>query len=267
MRSKLTALVALSMMATILPAPAVASGATDTLGPPGCARARTSRPGRPRSAPPRATNRSRSSSSSRRRTRRHSRPSCAPNAIPASREFGQYLAPGEFVRRFGPSAHEIAQVTGWLHRAGITDTTVDGLTLRASTSAGAVAHALGVTIERYRTPDRRQSYSALEAPLVPAALAGGIASIVGLSDEAAARPHLDLTPAPRPATAATPGAARDPFADGLTPCSAATTRRAAAYYTADQVGSLYGVGGLITHGETGTGRKIALVELAPHSAE
>ncbi len=69
---------------------------------------------------------------------------------PASPEFGHYLAPGEFARRFGPTAEQIAAVTGWLRGAGLDDVTVAGSVVSLRTTAGGASRALGLSMQRYR---------------------------------------------------------------------------------------------------------------------
>lgn len=182
---------------------------------------------------------------------------------PASPQFGHYLASGEFARQFGPSATEVDGVTSWLRRVGFGDVTVEGPVVRVRTTAARASAALGISMERYRTPDRADAFFARNAPLVPSAIAGTITTIVGLSSGTAALPRLDSTPSPASAASA-PLAA--PRADGLTPCTAAKNAAGSTFFTADQVGALYGIDNLFNHGQTGTGKRIAMVELAPHSA-
>src|ERR1700690_4342936 len=139
--------------------------------------------------------------------------------VPSSPLFGHYLDPGQFVSQFGPTADQVGAVTAWLRGVGLDDITVDDFAVKVRTDAGAVARALGVSLERYRTPDHRTSFSAAQAPLVPSSLAGGIASILGLDATAAAQPKRDAAPDSPPAAVAHAA----PHADGLTPCSGATT--------------------------------------------
>jgi len=180
---------------------------------------------------------------------------------PSSPRYGHYLAPGQFVSQFGPSDQQIGAVTSWLHGQGLENTTVDGFAVKVRTNAATAARAFGVSIERYLTPGRRVAFFASEAPLVPSAIAGDISALLGLTDDVAARPRYDSSPR---STTARPRAV--PNADGLTPCAAATSAAGVDFWTPDEVGSLYGVGGLLTHGQAGAGEKIALVELSPHSA-
>ncbi len=179
---------------------------------------------------------------------------------PSSPLYQHYLEPGEFARDFGPTSDQISGVTSWLHSRGFDDVSVDGSAVHVRTTAGAAGDGLGVAMERYRTPNRHESFFARDAPLVPETVAPNVSAILGLTDAPAALPRLDASPGAAPRASA--GAA--PHADGLTPCSAATSAAGGQFYTPDQVGSLYGVGSLLTNGQNGTGQSIALVELAPH---
>ncbi len=58
---------------------------------------------------------------------------------PASSRYQQYLAPGQFLREFGPSAQQIGGVTAWLRGAGLNDVRVDGLTVEVHAGAAAIA--------------------------------------------------------------------------------------------------------------------------------
>jgi len=183
---------------------------------------------------------------------------------PSSPLYQQYLAPGEFAARFGPSASEIRGVTAWLGRSGFSDVTVGGFEVRARATAGTAERAFGISFERYRTRDRRVVFTALQAPLVPSDSSSGIVSILGLSDIAHARPRLDRTPH---IVVRTSARARPSLARVASPCpAAANAANSAGAWTADQVGAAYGVGSLVAAGQRGTGKRIAMVELAPHSA-
>ena len=112
--------------------------------------------------------------------------------------------------------------------------------------------ALGVSLERTAQPDRREAFFAREAPLVPSSIRE--LDLRGSRSERRRR----RTPQAR-CGSARPGRERDGFP---TPTVSRRARRPpakpASFYTPDQVGSLYGVGGLITAGQSGTGSRIAL---------
>jgi hypothetical protein len=183
---------------------------------------------------------------------------------PTSPAYEQWLTPDEFGRLFSPGADQVEAATNWLRGAGLSDTTVDGFTVRATAPAQTVADALGVSFSSYSLADGTIGYSASSAPLVPAALAGGIETIVGLSDTVRFENRLELPPDPAAGgnALALPRATTNAVAAPRA-CPAARGYAGSRFWTPDQVGSIYGVNDLFSHGMTGQGRTIGLLELAP----
>ena len=183
---------------------------------------------------------------------------------PTSPGYQRWLTPAEFAQLFAPGTDQIEAATSWLHQAGLSDTTVDGFTVRATAASQTVADALGVSFSSYSLADGTIGYSTASAPLVPAALAGGIETIVGLSDTVRFENRLVLPPDPtagghaRAVPLATTNAVAAPRA-----CGAARNRAGSQFWTPDQVGGIYGVDDLFSHGMTGQGKTIGLLELAP----
>src|SRR5665811_1053708 len=66
---------------------------------------------------------------------------------PASPLYEQYLAPGQFLQRFGPSSQQVGAVTSWLRRAGLSDVTANGFAVEVRASSGSAARALGISME------------------------------------------------------------------------------------------------------------------------
>ena len=64
---------------------------------------------------------------------------------PASPRYHQWLAAGEFARRFGPEPSRVDAVVDWLHGAGLTDTRVVDGRVEVRAAAGAASRALGVS--------------------------------------------------------------------------------------------------------------------------
>lgn len=182
---------------------------------------------------------------------------------PASPRYHHWLPRGAFVSMFAPPASEVSGVLGWLHRTGITDTTVSGFAVRAAAPARRVGTALGTSLKLYRMPSGRTGYLAGRPPLVPANLATGeVQALIGLNTLARMHPALASG-----ATVARAKVAPKPRADGMTPCSAAQSEASTGpYYTLDALGAAYGVGSLLAAGQSGSGETIGLYELAPHSA-
>jgi len=181
---------------------------------------------------------------------------------PASSRYGQWLAPGEYQRRFGPSPDRVAAVVDWLHTAGLTDTQVVDGRVDVHTTAGRAAAALDVSIARFRLGDGEERVSAEQAPRVPQAVAPDITAVVGLTSGAGSQPHHKL--------GADLGSAPQPFAASRATetCTHRIEREANALdgWSTRQTGVRYQVPNLHKVGLTGAGRTIAMYELAPHTA-
>jgi hypothetical protein len=183
---------------------------------------------------------------------------------PASPSYERWLTPDEFAQLFGPSVEQIDAATRWLHQSGLSNTAVDGFSVRATAPSQSIADALGVSFSSYALPDGKTGYAASSAPLVPADLAGGIASIVGLSDTVRFKNHLALPPDPSAGgpTRSLPRAATNAVPAPKS-CPAARNYAGSQFWTPEQVGDIYGVDDLIAQGMAGQGRTIGLLELAP----
>ena len=183
---------------------------------------------------------------------------------PTSPAYEQWLTPDEFSRLFAPGADQVEAARTSLRGAGLSDTTVDGFTVRATAPSQTVADALGVSFSSYSLADGTTGYSASSAPLVPAALAGSIETVIGLSDTVRFENRLELPPDPaaggnaRALPRATTNAVAAPRA-----CPAARSYAGSRFWTPDQVGSIYGVNELFSRGMTGQGRTIGILEFAP----
>jgi len=181
---------------------------------------------------------------------------------PASPRYEQWLTTGEFNREFGPNPAEVSNVTSWLAARGLTDTKLQGMTIRVMADARDVAHAFSVSFARYRLPTGTTGYAENSAPLVPTSMAPGIAAILGLSDTVRFHPALDPKPHRRltqPAVRRV--AAANAAAPHASTCAAATRLAGTSYWTPRQVGNLYHVNDLLAAGLTGKGKTIALLEL------
>jgi Pro-kumamolisin, activation domain/Subtilase family len=188
---------------------------------------------------------------------------------PTSSEYHQWLKPGQFVQRFGPSKSEIQATESWLSSKGFASASLDGFAVHASGTAGQVGSALDVSLERFRAHDGATGFAAQGSPLVPKDLANGvIEQIVGLDSFSNPQPVLSdsaLKPVRRISAPAAPDTAPRPNADGLTPCSdASTTGSQNGAYTLDQLGADYGIGSLLNDGENAHGETIGVYELASH---
>ncbi|HET9104072.1 MAG TPA: S53 family peptidase [Solirubrobacteraceae bacterium] len=189
-------------------------------------------------------------------------------STPGSPLYHAYLNPGQFAARFGAPAPRIATVSRWLRARGLEPAAVSrgGLSIAVTATAGRLQRALGISLNRLALPAGRRALAARAAPVVPAAVAGAVQSLVGL-DTVSRRPLL-RRPAriPRLLRARSPRATAHVVTGGPQPCTAASSAAAAqSAYTADQIASAYGFSGPYTAGDLGAGVTVAMYELEPVS--
>ncbi|HWE69219.1 MAG TPA: S53 family peptidase [Acidimicrobiales bacterium] len=196
-------------------------------------------------------------------------------STPGSPEFRHYLSPGAFGPRFGPTAATLASVRAWLSSTGLQvgATNPGGLLIPVSGNASQVEQAFGVSLIATRLPSGRVARNNTTTPRVPAALAGVLQGVIGLST--VVQPHSQIT-ASHPAvtgsgvTAPTPTVAPTVSGTGaaahLVPsaCAAASALHPVGY-TADQVANAYGFSTLYSQGRTGAGMKVGIYELEPYT--
>lgn len=102
------------------------------------------------------------------------------------------LTPAEYTRRFAPSAGTVRAVRSWASRAGlhVDAVTPNRLLVDVSGPASAVGAAFGTSLRGFTAPGGLSYVGPGTAARLPAALAGHVSAVVGLSDlgRAAARP-------------------------------------------------------------------------------
>jgi subtilase family serine protease len=98
--------------------------------------------------------------------------------------YGQYLAPGQFAQRFGPSAQTIDAVRSQLRAQGLRVTSVssDGLLLNFSGSARTVQGAFHTHLENYRRSNGTIGRQTTSPVSVAAAVAPHVAAVIGLNN-------------------------------------------------------------------------------------
>ena len=74
---------------------------------------------------------------------------------PGDADYRHYLTPGQFERRFGPTAVQTSAVEGWLAGAGLHVTAANAQYVAAGGSGSQIAAAFGTTVRRYRTAQGR----------------------------------------------------------------------------------------------------------------
>src|SRR5271170_7601780 len=111
---------------------------------------------------------------------------------PNSPSYRHFLSVSQFLAEFGPSASNIQAVTSVLLSHGAAHVTVapGGTEVSAVLPAGAVQQLFGVRFVTYGVDGGLPLYTGVGAPTLPAALAGRVVGVGGLSDEA--DPFLSL---------------------------------------------------------------------------
>jgi Pro-kumamolisin, activation domain/IPT/TIG domain len=194
---------------------------------------------------------------------------------PSSSGFHQYLAPGAFAARFGPTQQALSAVRGQLRSDGLTvgATSNDGLVVAFHGPASRVQSAFGTELSQFALPGGGTAHAPTESVSLPADVAGYVTAVLGLNDlvqehwlgpaepasaahHSGSGGHADHPAAHAAAVAATPG--------GPSACSAASA--AASQFgglSDDEIANAYGATGLYAAGDTGVGQRIAVYELEP----
>jgi subtilase family serine protease len=168
---------------------------------------------------------------------------------PSSPSYHHWLAPGEFVARYEPTASTRASVSDYLRRSGMQVVpSTSPFLVRAVGTSTSVTNAFSTTIENYRAADGQVFFAPAAPVQVPVALSGAVSGVIGLSDTVAEHP-LDIR-APPPSVFHYGGG---PDGSGLTP---------------SQVDSIYGAGPAQAAGPRGQGRGVTLAvfELSAYTA-
>jgi hypothetical protein len=188
-----------------------------------------------------------------------------------SRLFHQYLAPGQFRGRFGPTQATVNAVTSQLRSEGLRVTSVapDGLMIDFSGTAAAVERAFGTSLQRVRLADGSVAQQTTTALRLPASIASQVTIVVGLDD--LVREHSEaVIHGSASGRAARPDAATPHFTHPAGSPNACSDAREDAEtnggLTDDQIGNAYGAFGLYGAGDTGSAQHVGIFELEPFSA-
>ncbi|HTC67963.1 MAG TPA: S53 family peptidase, partial [Acidothermaceae bacterium] len=187
-------------------------------------------------------------------------------STPGSPSYHQFLAPGHYASRFGPSASSIANVTSALGKLGLTVGTAQGSILPVSGALSTVGAALHTAFRQYRLSSGRIARANVGAPQVPTSVAGAVQALVGLDSLAQVShpvPNVRVLDPTGDDTGLTP--AVTPDLTGPT-CSTLPGGTGSGYYNAGQLASYYGLTASYTAGTLGSGTTVAIVELEPYLA-
>jgi subtilase family serine protease len=98
---------------------------------------------------------------------------------PSSPHFRQWLAPGEYNRRFGPSQADVDAVSEWLRSEGFTVQPASNGMLKFSGTVAQAEHAFSTRIMRFGDGS---TYANVEDPSIPARFDGVISAVLGLDN-------------------------------------------------------------------------------------
>jgi subtilase family serine protease len=187
-------------------------------------------------------------------------------ANPESPYYEQFLKPGQFGPRFGPSLAQIAQVENALRSAGLSPGQVSAnrLSIPVTATVSAIDHAFGIAIDSYRLPGGREAYANTAAPTVPAAVAPLVDGVLGL-DDLYLQQHTTISPGQLPVqrlrTTTIRGASgASPSTTGPQACAAASDSG----NTATTIAGYYGTSLLYLNGDLGQNTRVGVLELEPN---
>ncbi|HEY3503951.1 MAG TPA: S53 family peptidase [Actinocatenispora sp.] len=195
-------------------------------------------------------------------------------STPGTRQYGHYLTPAQFNRRFAPSDDTVKQVTAYLNGQGLAvgDVAAGNRYVTASGTVAALDKAFGTTLTTYRYKGHSLRAPAKQATL-PATVANLVLSVNGLAETGPLRTpfhHRATDPAAAKTRSAAPSAAPAPAECSnfwgehhQTMPSAYGRTDFPTYvcgYTPDQLQSGYGVKGTVAQGTDGSGTTVAIVD-------
>ena len=179
---------------------------------------------------------------------------------PSSPDYGRFLTPAQFARRFAPPRASVTAVDAALRARGLTPgrLSANGLSIPLRASAGAVERAFATTLADVRLPRGGEAVLNTVAPAIDATARADVQAVIGLDSLGAPFSNrIPTSPQVRPARA---GAHLD--TGGPRPCAAAVREGPAqSGYTSDQIAAAYGLSGLYAAGDEGAGVTIAAYEL------
>jgi hypothetical protein len=190
-----------------------------------------------------------------------------------SAQYHQYLAPGAYAARFGPTPATVGAVESALKSSGLTVTSVasDNLLVNFSGAASHVESALHTSLESYRLSDGTIGQGTTSAMQLPSSIAGSVSSVVGLDRLVHAQSQTTISALKGGNQVAHPAAKTASFVHypGAPNACPDATNAAAAFggLTDDQIANYYGATGLYSTLDQGAGQRVAVYELEPFSMD
>ncbi|MBP1473636.1 S8/S53 family peptidase [Frateuria sp. MAH-13] len=181
---------------------------------------------------------------------------------PGNPHYHRFLTTRQFAERFGATDAQIAGVQAYLKQQGLRGQVMDNrMAIRVQGSLAQLGQAFGTTIHAYKADDGRMFHRPATRPMLPAALAGTVTVVSGLSNERQFISHRIKAPKVlMPTTSFAPqslhpnlkaAAGGNPTATGI-PGS----------YTVGDAANFYNINPLYDRGITGKGSTIGIVTLS-----
>ena len=183
-----------------------------------------------------------------------------------SPQYGQFWSISALARRFGASASDRARVLRFLHHAGASGVKIDrtGLFADATMTVTSAQSAFGTALSRYEGARATRFLAPASVPHLPAALGGAVTGVVGLDTRPVFGNRPQIARSSR-LTHATARVGADNTFSGYqtrsgTPsgCAGAIADRG---FTPNQYLTAYDFAGLQAAGATGSGERVALIEI------
>jgi subtilase family serine protease len=181
-------------------------------------------------------------------------------STPGSPQFHDYLTPAQFAERFGAPPDAVTAVAASLRAHGLIpgQPSPDALSIPVTATAGTVARAFDVSFAHVTLQNGRTAIVNQQAPALDPKIAPDIQSVLGLDTLSSAKPLLVH---PQTATA---HARPHVVTGGPQPACSGEGQQSQGGFTADQIGSAYGMSGLYQSGDFGAGQTVAVLELEPY---
>jgi subtilase family serine protease len=182
---------------------------------------------------------------------------------PSSPNYHRFLTTRQFADRFGATDAQIASVQAYLKKQGLRGEVMDNkMAIRVQGTLAQLGQAFGTTIHTYKAAGSgRLFHRPAQRVALPAALAGTVTVVSGLSNERQYVSHRIGTPklASHPATALAPQA----LAPTAKPAGGNPTATGVpGNYTVGDVANFYNINPLYARGITGKGSTIGIVTLS-----
>ena len=179
---------------------------------------------------------------------------------PGAPHYRQFLSTAEFASQYGASDADVARVQAFLRQQGLSSQVLAShLAIKTSATPAQLGTIFQAPIHEYVSPrNGRHFHRPVTAPRMPAALAGSVIFVSGLSNERQFLSHRINLPQ-------LPATAQQSFtlkALAKTPSGNPTATGIPGDYTVGDVANFYNINPLYQHGINGKGSTVAIVTLS-----